>query len=153
MVTIRYLADHLEVIPTLAEGFRAQWPDYFANWTLAEIELSFREDARRQGIPVRLVAFDKGVMAGTIVLRDQAIQTQPEYSPALGGLYVLEKHRRCGIGTELVRTGMDVARRQGFEVVYATTVMAAGILERLGWVVVKELAHDGEQLTLYRYAL
>ena len=77
----------------------------------------------------------------------------PEFQPELGGLYVVQTHRGRGIATELVRSGMKVALDQGYEAVYATTVAAAGILERLGWEFFKTITHEGEQLALYRCKL
>ena len=47
---------------------------------------------------------------------------------------------------------MNVAQAQGYERVYATTVAARGILERLGWELVKAFWHDGEEHFLYQYA-
>ena len=111
MVTIAYLADHPDVIPTLADWFRTQWPAYYAQQTQANIEQEFHSEAIRDGIPLRLVAFESSELAGTIVLRERAIWTLPEYRPGLGGLYVDEMHRGRGIGTELVRAGMITARR------------------------------------------
>ena len=145
-----FLADHPEVIPILVEWFRAQWPDYYADQTQADITEDFREGAQYHNIPVRLVAFVEGELAGTVVLRDQVIATQPEFRPGLGGLFVPASYRRRGIATELVRAGMNVARELGYGEVYATTVVAGGILTRLGWQVVKEVTHDDEQLVLYR---
>lgn len=153
MITIAYLADHPETIPTLASWFRAQWAAYYASQTPAEVEQGFYEEAARDGIPVRLVAFNAGELAGTIVLRERAISSLPEFQPGLGGLLVSMAQREQGIGTELVRAGMDLARRQGYAQVYATTAVAGGILERLGWQQVKTFDHDSEQQTLYRSAL
>ena len=150
MLEIAFLADHPDAVLTLAAWFRAQWPGYYANRTLAEIELDFRREARRYRIPVRLVAFAEGELAGTIVLRDRAVPTLPGSHPGLGGLYVPARQRARGIGTELVRAGMNIARQQGYRVVYAATAVAGGILERLGWAVIERLVHNDEHLTLYR---
>ena len=150
MIQTAFLADHPEVIPTLAEWFRAQWPDYYAEQSLTDIEDDFREDAQYQGIPLRLVAFVDGELAGTVVLRDWVTDTVPNAHPGLGGLFVQEKHRTRGVGSELVQACMNVARDLSYKEVYATTVVAGGILMRLGWEVVKEVAHDDEVLTLYR---
>jgi GNAT superfamily N-acetyltransferase len=150
MITIGFLADHPDTIPTLAKWFRAQWPDYYANWSQAEMEQDFFEDASRDRLPIRLVAFESSELAGTIVLREQGTQSLPEFQPELGGLYVIESHRGHGIGTELVRAGMQVAREQGYETVFATTVMAAGILERLSWEFIKTVVHSDGQVSLYR---
>lgn len=148
MVAIGLLADHLGTVPTLAEWFRAQWPDYYARRTLSDMELDFCGEAQRQGIPMRLVALTNGELAGTIVLRDQASAVLPS-NPALGGLFVPATHRAQGIGTELVQAGMTVAREQGYEVVYAATGVADGIFVRLGWTMVQKVVHGDEQLRLY----
>jgi hypothetical protein len=48
---------------------------------------------------------------------------------------------------------MKVAREEGYKIIYATTVAARSILERLGWTLVENVLHDNEQLGLYRYEL
>ena len=153
MITINFLADHLDTIPTLAQWFRAQWSDYYANWSEAEMLQDFLEDTSRNSLPSRLVAFESKELVGTIILREHGTETLPEYQPELGGLYVVESYRGHGIGTELVRAGMKVAREQGYTTVSATTVAAAGILERLGWDFVKTVIHQDGQVSLYRCKL
>lgn len=52
MTTIGFLADHLDTIPTLAIWFRNQWPDYFADWSQAEMEQDFLADiAKMASLP------------------------------------------------------------------------------------------------------
>ncbi len=150
MIEIAFLVDYPEAIHTLTHWFRAQWPEYYAERTPADIAQDFYSEANRDGLPVRLVAFADGELAGTITLRDQAFRALPEYHPGLGGLFVVERHRGRGIGTELVRAGMKVARDQGYERVYDATVTASGILECLGWKLVQEVSHSDEQTVLYR---
>ena len=149
MIEISFLADHPEVVPTLAHWFRSQWPEYYADRSLDDIEQDFHPETNLDDLPVRLVAFADGELAGTITLRERAISILPEYQPGLGGLLVVERHRGRGIGTRLVRAGMDLAWGQGHERVYATTVTAQGILERLGWKLVRRVAHGSEHLALY----
>jgi RimJ/RimL family protein N-acetyltransferase len=153
MIEIALLADHPETIPMLIQWFRAQWPDYFAERTLADMAQDFAEEANRTGLDVRLVAFAEGELAGTITLREEATWDMPQYRPGLGGLFVPEQFRGRGVGTELVRAGMKVAQEQGYERVYATTIAARGILERLGWKLVQEVLHGDEQLMLYQCEL
>ena len=71
MVTIDFLADHLDTIPTLAKWFRHQWPEYYANWSEAKIEQDFLLDTSRTTLPSRLVAFESNELVGTIILREQ----------------------------------------------------------------------------------
>lgn len=153
MITIGFLADHFDTIPTLAKWFRNQWPDYYADWSEAAMIQDFLEDTSRNSLPTRLVAFESNELVGTIILREDETETSPEHQPELGGLYVVESHRGHGVGTELVRAGMKIAREQGYATVSATTVAAAGILERLGWEFVKTVIYPDGQVSLYRCTL
>ena len=153
MITIGFLADHLDTIPTLANWFRNQWPDYFADWSQAEMEQDFLADIGKDCLPARLVAFASEELVGTIVLREQGDETLPDCQPELGGLFVIASHRGRGVGTALVRAGMQLARAQGYESVYATTVAAAGILESLGWTFLKTVVHQDGPLALYECRL
>jgi predicted N-acetyltransferase YhbS len=153
MITIGFLADYLDTIPTLAKWFRDQWPDYHADLSQEEMEQDFLEDASRDRLPIRLVAFESNELAGTIILRENGTEMLPEFQPELGGLYVVESHRNHGIATELVRAGMQVAREQGYEAVFATTVAAAEILERLGWEFLQTVVYQDGPTGLYRCKL
>ena len=153
MITIGFLADYLDTVPTLAKWFRDQWPDYHADMSQEEMEQDFLEDASRDRLPIRLVAFESNELAGTIILRENGTEALPEFQPELGGLYVVESHRGHGIATELVRAGMKVALDQGYETVYATTGVAAAILERLGWEFLQTVVHQDGQPALYRCKL
>ena len=84
MIEVAYLADHLEVVPQLAHWFRMQWPDYFSEKPLVEIESDFYVESNRKNIPIRLVAFFEQKIAGTIVLRERAFNALPKYTPGLG---------------------------------------------------------------------
>ena len=153
MITVAFLADYPDTIPTLAKWFRDQWPDYYAAVSQEQIEQDFLSDVSRDRLPVRLIAFESSELAGTIVLREHGTEALPGFQPELGGLYVVESHRGHGIATELIRAGMKLALDQGYEIVFATTVAAAGILERLGWEFIKTVLHHDEQLALYQCKL
>jgi RimJ/RimL family protein N-acetyltransferase len=153
MAQIDFLADHPELVHTLAQWFRAEWTDYYAGMTNEDVARELSEDLNRDRIPIRLVAIVNGELAGCIVLREQALSSQPNYSPGLGGLYVHPQYRRRGIGAELVRAGMNLALDLGYPVVYATTNAAKGILEGLHWQRVSTITHQGEEIGLYRVVL
>ena len=87
----------------MAKWFRDQWPDYYADMSQEQLEQDFLEDASRNRLPSRLVAFENTALVGTIILRENGTEALPEFQPELGGLYVIESHRGHGIATELVR--------------------------------------------------
>ena len=53
MIEIAFLVDYPETIPTLTHWFRAQWPEYYAERTPADIAQEFYSEANRDGLPVR----------------------------------------------------------------------------------------------------
>ena len=146
---VAYLADHPEAIPTLARWFQEESPDYFAGWTPEEMEQHFQPWLHRDRLPLGLVAFEQGEVVGCIVLREKALDREPAHSPGLGGLHVGEQHRGRGIGSALVKAGMDAARALGYDTVYTGTGTAAGILERLGWEPMESLVYHGHAVVLY----
>ncbi len=109
MITIGFLADHPDTIPVLAKWFRNQWPDYYVDWSQAEMEKDFLEDTSRDSLPCRLVAFESGELVGTVILRDSNTEMLPEFQPELGGLFVMEfsSRSRCryGVGSRMHETG------------------------------------------------
>ena len=150
MIEIAFLVDHPDAIPTLTQWFRDQWPEYYAARSLEDIAQDFYAEANRDRLPVRLLAFMDGTLAGTVTLRDQALRGFPEYHPGIGGLLVAERHRGQGIGTALVSAGMQLAREQDYGTVYIATVTARGIVEHLGWKLVRAITHDDEQTVIYQ---
>lgn len=150
MLTIDFLADHLDTIPTLGKCFRDQWPAYYASRSDAQMEQDFLSEAFRDRLPSRLVAFQSGQFVGTIVLREQGHESLSAFQPELGGLYVPKHFRGLGIGTALLRAGMQLALRQGYQTVYATTITAKDILIRLGWEFVQTVEYQDGQFELYR---
>ena len=85
MITIDFLADYLDTIPTLAKWFRDQWPGYYADISQEELEQDFHEEASQDRLPIRLIAFKSGELAGTIILREHGSVKLPGFQPELGG--------------------------------------------------------------------
>ncbi len=150
-IHIEYLADHIDVITTLAEWFQSEWPEYYAARSLADIAQDFYAEVNRHYIPIRLVAFIESDLVGTIVLREKILEEHSEYQPGLGGLLVAKPHRKCGIGSELVQAGMSLAQKIGYPEIYTITNVAGGILERLHWDKIGSFPNHGEQVALYKY--
>lgn len=151
MTKITPLADHPDLIPLLIHWFRTQWPEHYASRSITAIQQDFHTEAQLEKIPIRLVALIENELAGTICLREQAISSAPNYSPGLGGLLVATQFRNRGVGTRLVEAGMSLAYQLQFEAVYATTIQARGILEKLGWRYIKTLTHSDEEFPLFSY--
>ena len=150
MIHIDFLADHPELVHTLAEWFRIQWAVYYASQTFEEVATELSEGTNREHIPIRLVALEDEKLAGTIILRHLADPSDPACSPGLGGLLVCTDLRRRGIGTLLIEAGTHLAADLGYAEVFATSGPASSILEYLGWQQLKTVVHGDEVLGMWR---
>jgi predicted N-acetyltransferase YhbS len=90
--------------------------------------------ARADAVPLCRVALLDGQPAGVVNLVDNDNERHTEWHPWLAGMVVAADHRGHGIGSTLVRTLLDDARRLGFERVYFGTD-GPGFYTRLGAVV------------------
>ena len=153
MNKVVFLADHPEVISILVQWALAWAPEYYGGRTVEDIAGDFQRESQKTGIPIRLVAFLDGELAGMVCLREMALQGHPEYSPVLGGLYVPASMRNRGVATALVRAVMDLAKEEGYQCVYTSTATAKGIMERLGWQPVQTVREEQRELMVYVYEI
>lgn len=144
------LAEVPEVIPIIAEWYRAEWSDWFANTSLEEIEADFASVANKDRLPLGLVALDSTVqVVGVCSLRDDPFEPYLHAGPWLRGLYVHRPWRGQGIAGELIRAAELHAARLGISRLYAATGTAVGIFERAGWLGFDEVRHEQQMLTIF----
>ncbi len=152
-VDILYLADHPEVLGTLAAGFKSQWSAHFADQPLDAIKMGFASCCREEGLPLALVAMSDGTFCGTATLRSESGTVCPDLGPWLTHLYVDPAWRDRGIGSLLVRAIEQEAARHGFNEIHAVTARAAELFEQLGWSRVEALEYHGDRVTVLRKTL
>jgi len=87
-VKISLLADHPETIPTLAVWFHREWSYLVSGRSEQEIARSIAERAARHEIPMALVAFGKNELISTVCLKINDMESRPELTPWLAGLYI-----------------------------------------------------------------
>ena len=142
---IALLDEDADVVALLARWFKAQWPEHYEGRGVPDIERDFRE-AR---LPV-LVAYQDTAAIGTVALRPQALDGFAHLAPGLGGLYVSQGHRGRGVGSALVREAMRIARQLRHREMYAATVHAGRLFERLGWQAAQSVRQGSQDIAVYR---
>jgi GNAT superfamily N-acetyltransferase len=149
-VDMRFLADVLQTIPTLASWYKDEWCEWFADMPLAELEADFSTVAQRDRLPFALVALDPGAEpVGVCSVRAEVFAPYPYAGPWLRGLYVLPSHRGQGIAGELIRAAGKHAATLGVVKLYAATHSACGTFERAGWLGFDQAPQPPETLTIF----
>jgi GNAT superfamily N-acetyltransferase len=152
-VEISYLADHPEVLGSLAAGFKAQWATHFADQPIEAIKMGFANCCRERGLPLALVALIDRTFAGTASLRQESGTVCPGMGPWLTHLFVDPGHRHRGVGRTLIRAVEAEAIRHGFTTLHAATSRAEAVFQHAGWKVIDVVDHQGDRVSVLRKEL
>ncbi len=148
---IDLLQKHQQHILTLASWFKEESPDYFKDKSLDDIAqeqfvLRLNDDV----LPVSLIAYEGELPIGTVALLPESITTHKHLNPWLGGLHVHPEYRHKGIGSKLVRAGLEKAIALGFGCVYAGVSKAEMYYISRGWEVFERITYYEKPLTILR---
>ena len=123
---------HEELIPVIAKWHWDEWGHADPTGSLESWTSGLQGRTAVDAIPTTYVALsDRGEPIGSVVLVEQDMDTHPELSPWLAGLYVLPAYRGRGLGTALARHATDRCIAMGFEKLYLYTSRARSLYGRL----------------------
>lgn len=150
-MTIEYLADHPEALPTLAEWQHKEWGHLRPGDTLAKRVARLEAFSNRDRIPLTVVALNGGEVLGAASLIEHDMETRMELSPWLAGVFVGKQYRRRGIGAELVRRIMLEAGKLKVPLLYLYTVRSERFYAGLGWSVLERTAYRQQNIVIMTY--
>lgn len=88
---IVYLADHREIIPTIAQWFYGEWAYLYSDRTFADVEPLI---GGRANAPVALVVFEAQGLFGTVCLKVHDTDTRSDLTVWLADFYASAAWRR-----------------------------------------------------------
>lgn len=148
-MTIYRLAEHPQFAAQTAALMTRVWPQHYGQGgpgdAMADVESRIADD--RAAIAV----LADGVV-GTVAIDAHSFGSQGD-GPWLVGLCTAPAVRGQGIATALTTWAMGRARQEGEPALYTTTRSAVGIMKRLGWRRVRQLADESGTWTVWRAAL
>jgi hemoglobin len=140
------LFNNRDKIPTIANWFVSEWPEYFADH---DVEAYLEAQANAETLPMALVMFDGDELVGTVTIKRESIEAFADRSPWIAKLYVPVEHRGRGIGQLLVTAASRVAFGSGAESVFAGVSEAGQLFDGLGWQSIGEADQNGQMVTVY----
>lgn len=149
-LTIALLADHPEVISTLAGWFAAEWggPDLGA--AAARYRRSLPARANRDRLPLCLLGFIGDDLVATATLKFRELEYSPDADFWLGSVYVREDRRRRGHGTAIVAAAEELAATRRFTPLYLYAPTKEAFYLRRGWRTVGRTMADGKPAAIMR---
>ena len=152
VITTGLLIDRAEVLSDLVDLFESEWADWY-NPRGASARADLTERLERNRLPLGIVAFVDGQLAGTCALTVSSGGLVTERSPWIGGLLVEPNLRRQGAGLALVERAKVEARRLGFVRLHALTAEARELFEHAGWRLAENVDVGGKTHGIYVAAL
>jgi GNAT superfamily N-acetyltransferase len=132
-VTIEYLADRREFIPTVARWHHAEWGHLRPRETVEDRIGRVERDCGHCEVPTTFVALAGAQVLGSASLVENDMETRKELSPWLSGVFVAPEHRRRGVGAALVERVVREAQALGIRRLYLYTPGSGALYLRLGW--------------------
>ncbi len=145
---IEYLADHKDVIPRLAHWSYNEWSSLHPDRTFEDIKQLMLERSNKDKIPLCLIAIENGNVIGMIALKTNDLESRPNLSPWLAGLYVDIKHRRKGVGKQLVHAIEEEAERIRVNKLFLYTPESEEFYSKLSWIVRERTEWHGHSITV-----
>jgi GNAT superfamily N-acetyltransferase len=150
--SIAPLADHLELVPTLAHWHWSEWETEDPQGTPEKWAERLARRTRRDGIPTTFVALSSplsgGQLLGSASLVEHDLPPRPDLTPWLAGVYVAPAWRGRGVGSALVRRAVAFAAALGIPRLYLHTSTAEHLYAALGWEVLERCQYAGQDMAI-----
>lgn len=151
-ISIEYLADRPECIPTLAHWFYEEWSSVRPGDSV-EGRIALLKDRCSKGrIPLTMVAVSEGELLGSASLIEHDMDNRLELYPWLAGVFVAPARRRQGIGATLVRRIVAEADALRIIKLYLYTFKSTAFYTDLGWVLLEPAVYRGKQVSIMSYS-
>ena len=148
---IEFLSDHPEALAKLAEWQHAEWGNLRPGDTLEKRMVRLAGMAKRDRIPLTVVALEGDEVLGSASLIQHDMETRMELTPWLAGVFVGEAYRRRGIGAALVRRILSEAAKFKVPLLYLYTVHSEKFYAALGWELQERTSYREQKVVIMNY--
>ena len=145
---IEYLADHENLLPTLAKWYFDEWGYKNKKNTLEKAIEYHRQYLNKDKIPLILIAIENDNPLGAAQLKYYEMRrVYPEKKHWLGGVYVSKNHRGKGIAKEIIKELIVVAKKLNVITLYLQTEnLSGGLYAEMGWKPIEQISRDGKEV-------
>ena len=150
---IELLADRPEFVPTLAEWHFREWAYLRPGDSVANRIRLLHERSGRRELPITFVASSSPELLGSAMLINHEMDTRPQYTPWLAGVFVASAHRQGGVGRALTQHVISEAAARGFATLYLFTPNAEAFFSHLGWSIIERTRYRDADVTIMSHEL
>ena len=149
---LAYLADHEYLISELACLHFAEW-SYLRPEETLEGRTARLQSCCKKGLPTVVIGLLGNDLCGSAMLVPHDLESCPELTPWLAGVFVKPQYRRKGFASVLVARIAQEARALRFPHLYLYTPGSTRLYEQLGWSVLRHASQQGTSVVVMSKAL
>ena len=127
------LKESMECFDKIAIHHQREWAHLNNGETLEERKVRMQAYLTNDFIPTMYVAEEDNNLIGTAAIIECDMDTKPNLTPWMASVFILQKHRKKGYGSVLVKHIMKQAKQNGIEEIYLYTEDADYLYSKLGW--------------------
>ena len=147
-VDIELLADRPEFIPQLAEWHYREWAYLRPGDSVSNRIRLLQERSGRSELPITFVALSGAELLGSAMLIHHEMETRPQFTPWLAGVFVGPARRGRGIGRALAEHVVREATARDYATVYLFTPSAVPFFLHIGWSIVEHTRYRDADVTI-----
>jgi GNAT superfamily N-acetyltransferase len=151
-MSIEYLADRPEFIPTLARWHYQEWASLRLGDSVEARIARLSSWSGHGQIPLTVVAISDGELLGSASLVEHDMDNRPELYAWLAGVFVTPEYRRQGIGAALVRRIVGEAISLHIPKLYLYTLKSISFYADLGWSLMEHAVYRGKEVSIMSYS-
>ncbi|MFN2214149.1 MAG: GNAT family N-acetyltransferase [Anaerolineales bacterium] len=145
-----YLADQPELLPTLADWFYNEWGRNDPDSSREKISTTLGQYLNRDHIPLTIVRLRGSQPIASASLKIREMETHPQYTHWLGGVYVHPDFRKQGIGSHLVEYSAELAKKLKVCHLYLYTRNHENFYTRLDWQEIERPTYQGRNTIIMK---
>lgn len=145
----KYLADHKQAIPIVAEWYFNEWGHKMEEHSSEQFSHQLHKYLNRDKIPFILLAIEKETIIGVAQLKFREMDIYPDKQHWIGGIFVPEKYRGNNVAKHLINKVIEIAQALDVSKLYLQTErLDGGLYPRLGWKPVEQVEYKGSDVLL-----
>ena len=152
MIEIVDLKNNADYLPTLALWHQGEWSALNPGETIEQRILRMQIHLNDRFIPSTFVAINKTILGSAAIVTND-METRLDLSPWLASVFVASEHRHNGIGRKLILHVMDLAKKEGINILYLFTTDKEAYYQKLGWNFHSTVQYHGHEVTIMQVTL
>ena len=150
---IEYLANHQSKLSQLAGWHFNEWGYLKPNETLEERTARLKGCCGQNEIPTVVIGLLGNSLCGSAMLVANDMESKPELTPWLAGVYIAPEYRCKGYGYALINRIAQEAAALNVSTLYLYTPDAEEYYQNIGWLVEERCQYRGATVSVMSFSI